>query len=338
MIIASQEVMKLKRFQRGIILGGLALLTMLIALIFWHKQASPQLPSQIAIAFQPSINYAPLMIVMHQKTLEKQFPNIIFKWKVLANQSTIINKTLANQLQVIGGDTDTFLLGREQNINWKLLASLNSTDLWLVVNDSRIKSLKDFKPGKKIGVPSRNSIQAMVLRLAAKKELGNWAALENNTVEIPHNLGFQAWKNQEIVAHFTNPPFQFKEVEAGGRVILKSSNLFDKISTASLFMEENFSHKYPKFTNALYTAISQATKLLNEQPDAAAKVLENEGRSKISRQQFKKWITNDALQYSLVPKGILRQAELMHEVGLLKKEPKSIKELILPTLQGVGGN
>lgn len=331
--------MKLKRLQKGTILGGLALLTLLVvAFTFWHKQAESRLPEKIAIAFQPSITYAPLMIVMHQETLEKQFPNITFDWKVLANNSTIQNKTLANQLQVVAGSTDTFLLGRDNEINWKLLASLNHTDLWLVVNDSKIKSLKDFKPGMNIGVPARDSIQAILLRLAAKKELGNTAALDNNIIEIPHTLGLQALKNQEISAHFTVPPFQFKEVAAGGRVILKSTDILGETTTANLFMREDFYQKYAKFAKALYAAVNQATKLINEQPEQAAKVLENEGRSKISRKQFKKWITNEALEYSVLPKGVLRQAKLMFDVGILNQEVKSIDELILPTLRGVGGD
>lgn len=331
--------MKLKRFHKGTILGELALLTLLmVAFTFWHKQAESRLPEKIAIAFQPSITYAPLMIVMHQETLEKQFPNITFKWQVLANNSTIKNKTLANQLQVVAGDINTFFIGRDNNIDWKLLASLNHTNFWLVVNNSKIKSLKDFKPGMKIGVPSLDSLQAILLRIAAKKELGNAAALDNNIIEIPHNLGLQAFKNLEIVGHFTIPPFQFKEVEAGGKVILKSADIFGKTTTANLFMKENFYQQYPKFAKALYLAVNKATKLLNEQPDKAAKVLENEGRSKISRKQFKQWITNEALQYSVVPKGVLRQAELMFDVGILKEEVKSFEELILPTLQGVGGD
>ncbi|MGC1393731.1 MAG: ABC transporter substrate-binding protein, partial [Coleofasciculaceae cyanobacterium] len=304
----------------------------------WHKQAESRLPEQIAIAFQPSITYAPLMIVMHQETLEKQFPNITFDWQVLANKSKIQDKILANQLQVVAGNTDTFLIGRDNNIKWKLLASLNHTDLWLVVNNSKIKSLKDFKPGMKIGVPSRDSIQAILLRIAAKKELGNAAALDKNMIEIPHTLGLQALKNKKIVGHFTTPPFQFKEVEAGGRVILKSADILGKTSTANLFMKEDFYQQYPKFAKDLYAAVNKATKLLNEEPDKAAKVLENEGRSKISRKQFKKLITNEALQYNVVPKGVLRQAKLMFDVGLLEKEVKSFEELILPTLQGVGGN
>ncbi len=331
--------MKLKRFQKGIILGGLGLLTLLVvALTFWHKQAESRLPEKIAIAFQPSITYAPLMIVMHQETLEKQFPDITFQWKVLANNSKILDKTIANQLQVVAGDNQTFLSGWDNEINWKLLASLNHTDLWLVVNNSKIKRLKDFKPGMKIGVPSQDSIQAILLRLAAKKELGNAAALDKNIIEIPHTIGFQAFKSKEITGHFTTPPFQFREVEVGGRVILKSADILGKTSTASLFMKEDFYQQYPKFAKALYAAISKATKLLNEQPEQAAKVLENEGRSKISRKQFKKWITNEALQYSVIPKGVLRQGELMREVGIIEKEVKSFDELILPTLQGVGGD
>ncbi len=330
--------MKLKRFQRSMIFSGLALLTMLVALTVWHRQAESQLPKKIAIAFQPNITYAPLMIVMYQETLEKQFPHITFEWQVLANNSKLINKTLANQLQVIAGDVNTFLLGRDNDVNWKLLASLNHTDLWLVVNNPNIKSLKDFKPGMKIGVPALDSLQAILLRLASKKELGNSAALDNNIIEIPHTLGLQSLKNQEIFAHFTMPPFQFKEVATGGRAILQSADIFGKVNMASLFMKEDFYQQYPKFAKTLYAAVNKATKLINEQPDQAAKVLENEGRSKISRKQFKKWITNEALEYSVIPKGVLRQAELMREVGVLNKEVKSIDELILPMLRGVGGD
>ena len=328
-----------RKFRKTIVLSGLALLTLLgVAFTFWNNQAKSQLPEKIAIAYQPSITYAPLMIVKYQETLEKQFPNITFRWKELANTATIQEKTLANQIQLIAGNTDTFLSGWDDNMNWKLLATLSHTDLWLVVKDPNIKSLKDFKSGMKIGLPAQDSIQAILLRIAAKKELGNYAALDKNIIEIPHTLGLQALKNDEIAGHFTTPPFQFKEVEAGGRVILKSADIFGKTSTANLFMAEAFYQQYPKFADALYSAVNKAVKLLNDQPDKAAKVLENEGRSKISRKQFKKWITNEALEYSVVPKGFLKQSELMGKFGMLNKEPKSIEELILPTLQRVGGD
>lgn len=331
--------MKLKRFQKHILLGGLILITiLLVTLTFWHNQAQSQLPEKIVIAYQPSITYAPLMIVKYQETLEKQFPNITFRWRELANPATIQKQVLANKIQVVAGDNETFLRGWDNNLNWKMLLSLNYSDLWLIVNNPNLKSLKDFKPGMKIGVPDLDSLQAILLRIAAKKELGNATALDNNIIEIPHTLGLQSFKNKEITAHFTIPPFQFKEVEAGGKVILKSADILGDISTASLFMTTEFYQQYPKFAKALYSAVNQATKLLNKQPDQAARVLENEGRSKISRKRFQNWITNEALQYSVIPKGVLRQAKLMHETGLLQKVPNSLEELILPTLQGVGGD
>jgi NitT/TauT family transport system substrate-binding protein len=332
--------MKLQKFRKGTVPIALALLilTLVACTNFWNNKANSSLPKNVAIAYQPGISYAPLMLVKYKETLEEQFPKINFQWKALANASAIQERILANQLQVGAGDIETFLIGWDKGIGWKLLASLNHTDCWLVVKDPNINSLKDFKPGMKIGLPARDSIQAILLRLAAQKELGNPTALDQNIVEIPPNLGLQALQKGEITGHFTTPPFQFQEVEKGGKVILKSTDIFGKASTANLFMAERFYQQYPDFAQALYGAVNQATKLLNEKPNEAAKVLENEGRSKVPRKQFKKWITNEALSYSLVPKGFLKQGQLMREAGILNKEPKSIEELILPTLQGVGGD
>jgi NitT/TauT family transport system substrate-binding protein len=333
--------MKLQKFRKGTVPIALALLilTLVACTNFWNNQANSSLPKNVAIAYQPSINYAPLMLVKYKETLEEQFPNINFQWKALAKASAIQEKMLANQLQVGAGDIETFLVGWDKGVGWKLLASLNHTDYWLVVKDPNINSLKDFKPGMKIGLSARDSIQAILLRLAAQKELGNPIALDKSIVEIPPNLGLQALQRGEIAGHFTTPPFQFQEVEKGGRVIFKSTDiLVGKTSTANLFMTEGFYQQYPDFAKALYAAVSQATINLNEKPNEAAKVLENEGRSKVSRKQFKKWITNEALSYSLVPKGFLKQGQLMREAGILNKEPKSIEELILPTLHGVGGD
>ena len=77
-----------------------------------------------------------------------------------------------------------FLLGWERGVGWKLLASLNQQDLWLVVKDPNIKSLKDFKPGMKIGLPAPDSIQAVTLRKGAQQELGNPQALDQSLLAI----------------------------------------------------------------------------------------------------------------------------------------------------------
>ncbi len=304
------------------------------------KKAEPpsQLPAKVAIAYQPDIGYANLTLVKHQQTLEKQFPQTQFEWKELASSSAIRDGILANQLQVGAGGTESFLLGWDRGVGWKILASLNRIDFWLVVKNPNIKSLKDFKPGMKIGLPASDSIQAVMLRRGAQKELGNPTALDANMVEIAHPLGVQALMSGQIAGYLTTPPFQLQEVEKGGRLILNSADLFGQSSGASVFMTEKFYEQHPDFAKALYFAILEATKLLNEKPDEAAKMLSQADGGKVSPEQYKEWITKSLVQYSIVPKAFLKQAEFMKEIGMLNKQPKSIDELILPTLENNGGN
>lgn len=241
-------------------------------------------------------------------------------------------------MQVGAGGVGPFLVGWDKGVGWKILASLNHSEFWLVAKNPNIKSLKDFKPGMKIGLPSPDSLQAIVLRRAAQKELRNPTALDQNIQLISHPLGLQSLLNGQIDAHLTTPPFQFQEVEKGGKVILKSSDIFGKISAASVFTTEKFYNQYPEFGKALYTAIADATKLLNNKPDEAAKILSQIDGGKVSAEQYKKWLTNEAVEYGLEPRAFLKYGEFMHEIGMLDKQPKSIDELILPTLKGAGGD
>lgn len=301
------------------------------------NQTASQAPEKVTIAYQPGINYANLLIVKQQKILEKQFSKTQFEWKELSNGPAIRDGIIANQIQVGASGLGSFLVGWDKGMDWKILASLNYSEFWLITKNPNIKSIKDFKPGMKIGLPSLNGEQAIVLRKVAQKDLGNPTALDQNLQVIAHPLGLQSLLTGQIDAHFTTPPFQFQEVEKGGRVIIKSSDIFGKTSAASLFTNEKFYNQYPEFGKALYTAIADATKLVNEKPDKAAKIL-SEIDSGISQEQYKKWLTNKAVAYGIEPRSFLKYRAFMHEIGILNKQPKSIDELILPPLKGAGGD
>lgn len=304
-----------------------------------NVSAQSAAPNKVTIAYQPGLGYSTLVIIRQQKILEKQFPNTTFEWKVLASGSAIRDGIIANQIQVGAMGIAPFLLGWDRGVGWKLLSGLNHQDLWLVVKDPNIKSLKDFKPGQKIGVPAPDSIQAVTLRKGAQKELGNPQALDSNLLAIAHPLGLQALESGQIAAHLPAPPFQFQEVEKGGRVILKSSELFGGLPSAgSLVVTEKFYNQYPEFNQALYKAVEDATKLLGEKPDAAAKILAADSEGKTTPEQVKKSLTHDAVEFSTVPQGFLAYAAFMKETNIISKQPQSIDQLVFPTLKGKGGN
>ncbi|MBC5810589.1 MAG: ABC transporter substrate-binding protein, partial [Candidatus Eremiobacteraeota bacterium] len=142
-------------------LAGTALATASLLLASPVSSAAPpsDAPAQLTIAYQPGLSYATLVIMREKRVLEKRFPNTKIDWAVLNSTAAIREGFIANQIQIGAGSTPPFLTGWDRGVGWKLLASLNEMDLWLVAKDPAIKSLANIKPDMKIGMPSPDSVQ-----------------------------------------------------------------------------------------------------------------------------------------------------------------------------------
>lgn len=345
-----------RKLDRRTILFGLGLLpSLMIGLLSCNRQpqtsnsqspnsaqnvSSPaNAPSKVTIAYQPGLAYYSLLLTKHQKTLEKQFPNTTIEWKALSTPTPIRDGLIANQIQVGAVGVPTFLLGWDQGLNWKLLAGLVQQDYWLVVNDPAVKSLKDIKPNHKIATTGPTGVQAVTLRMAAQKQLGNPKAFEANLQTMSHPLGLQALESKQVTAHFTAAPFQWQAVEKGAQAIVKSADLFGGLHTGiGLVTTETFYNQYPAFNQALYKAVDHASRLMREKPDEAATLLAAETEGKTTADQIKQWLTQKDIQFTTEPKGFLGYATFLKETNEIKKQPSSIDELVFPTLQGKGGN
>ena len=228
------------------------------------------------------------------------------------------------------------MIGWDKGVGWRLLGSLCDIDLWLVARDAGIKTLKDFKPDMKIGLPAPDSIQAIVLRKAAQEQLGNAHALDENLVAFSHPLGLAALRNGQLAAHFSNPPFQFEEVDQGGHVILRSFDLFGASTLDSVFATENFVNDNPAFALTFYNDLKSAIDLIDRDPAQAGALLSRDGDGKISAETYKGWLGRSGTKFTIVPHGYLKYAEFMHGIGLIDKVPRSVADLELPTLAGTG--
>jgi NitT/TauT family transport system substrate-binding protein len=301
--------------------------------------SSTSAPNKVTIAYQPGLGYFSLVIVKQQNVLEQQFPNTQFEWKALSSGSAIRDSMIANQIQVGGVGIAPFLIGWGRGVEWRLLSGLNQQDLWLVTKDPQIKSLKDFKPNQKIAVPAPDSIQAVTLRKGAQKELGDARALDANLVAMSQPDGLQALERGQVSAQLPAPPIQFQVVEHGGKAILRSSELFGGLpSGGSLVVMDSFYTQYPAFNQALYTAIENASKLMAEKPDDAAKLLAQDSEGKTTPAEAKQWITHKGVRFTTEPSGYLAYASFMQEAKMISKTPQSMEELVLPPLKGREGN
>ncbi len=298
--------------------------------------APAKAPEKVTIAYQFGLGYSPLIVVKQQGILAKQFPNTKIEWKILSSGSAVRDAMIAGQVQIGGGGSAPFLVGWDKGVGWKLLSSLNDQDLWLVVKDPNIKSLRDFKPEHKIGTPAPDSIQAITLRKGAQDQLGNAKALDNNIAAIAHPDGVQSLAGGQLAGHLSSPPYQFDEVAAGGHVILKGVDVFGRNTAAAIFVLQTFYDQYPDFSKALHQDIADATKLIKEKPDEAAKYLSDEQGGNPKPEQFKAWFGNEAVSFGTAPRGFLKVAAFMKSIGFISKAPASIDEIELPTIAGSG--
>ena len=293
-------------------------------------------PPTVTIAYQPGISYASLIVMKAQGTLEKAYPNTKFDWKVLANGAAIRDGIIAGQIQIGAGGIGPFLIGWDRGVGYKLIASLNLMDLWLVAKDPKIKTLKDFTPDMKIGMPSPDAIQGIVLRKGAQDQLGNAHALDGNILAIEHPLGVQALLNGQIAGHLSSPPFQYQEVAAGGHVILRSWDVFGRSTFNSVFSTDKFYNDYPGFVNTFYKKLIDATYYVKSNPKATAQILAKDSGNAVPAADFQKWISRPDTIFVTTPHGFMKYATFMKSIGMISKVPASMHDIELPTLGNAG--
>jgi NitT/TauT family transport system substrate-binding protein len=292
---------------------------------------------KLTIAYQPGIGYAQLLIMREQRTLEKALPGMQVSYKELASGAAIRDGMLAGEIQVGSGGVGPFLVGYDKGVEWKLLSSLNAMDLWLMAKDPSIRSVKDLK-GKKVAMPGPDSIQAIVLRRAAQKELGDAKALDSAIVAMPHPDALQALVSGQIDGHLTSPPFQYQEEEQRARKIAGSKDYFGDHTFNSVFVREEYHDANPKVMEVLFKGIEDATKLINEDPAAAANLLSESTDGKTSAKEFEDHITREGVAYTVEPQGFVSFAKFMKEIGLIAEVPGSWQDLVFDNLKDRQGS
>ncbi len=293
---------------------------------------------KLTIAYQPGIGYAQIILAKQGKWLEELLPKMEISYKVLSSGAAIRDGMIAGDIQVGSGGSGPFLVGWDAGVGWKLLSALNDMDLWLMVKDPRIKGLKDLTPADKVATPTPDSIQAVTLRKAALKDLGNAKALDTNIVTMAHPDGLQALISGQIAGHLTSPPFQFQEQDAGARRILGSYDLFGPNSFVGMYVIEKYYNANPAVMDALYQSIRRGTDLIKTDPDKAAQVLGADAGGSATADQYKKWMAAPGITYTTIPHAYVPVAQFMKDINLIKKAPTTWQDLVFDNLKKEQGS
>jgi NitT/TauT family transport system substrate-binding protein len=309
--------------------------------------------TEVRLARQFGVVYAPILIMEHQKLIEKHaaakgMPDLKVNWTQFAGPAVMNDAILSNSIDFTAQGVPSLatLWDRTRNtIGVKAVAAINDSPTYLNTRNPNIKSIKDFTDKDRIALTSvKVSIQAIYLQIAAEKEfgVGKHTQLDHLTVGMPHPEAMAAviGGNSEITGHFVGEPFHTNEIKAGLKTVLNSYDVMGGPTTVIAFCStEKFRAANPKVFEIVLAAYDEAMAFINADLRRTAKIyLEATRDKKTSEDDLVASISAEGFKFSKTPKQVGTLVDFMHRVGSIKNKPASWKDLFFPEVHDLPGN
>lgn len=309
-------------------------------------------PTQIRIGYQLSLNYLPLMIIEHDRLLERalrrQGQDAETSWLNFSSGPAMNDALLSGQIDIASGGITILATLWEKtrgNLEVKGLTALAASPFFLNSNKPAIRSLNDFSAGDRIALPAaKTSPNAIVLQMAAEIEfgLGQHDRLDPLTVSMPNPdaQAALASRRTEIVAHMVAPPFCFEQLQFPGihRVLSSAEVLGDGATTIVTWTAKRLGISNPAVVDAFIGAITDANAMIETEPAKAAAIYKAVMRSNQSVADLEAIILRPEISFSLAPRNSLLMVDFMHRVGTLKAKPANWKEFFFANIHGLPGS
>jgi NitT/TauT family transport system substrate-binding protein len=269
-------------------------------------------------------------------------------WSKFASGAVMNDALLSGNLQFASGGVGPFttLWAKTRgNLAVKATSAINSMPLFLVTDNPKVKTVKDFTDKDKIALPAvKVSIQAVTLQMAAEKAFGpgQQNKLDHLTVSMSHPDAEAALLSggSEITAHLGSPPFQYQELEHKGlhKVfssydVLGGPATFNVVWTTTKFHDEN-----PKVYAAFMAALDEATAMINNDKRAAAQTYLRVSKDKDSLDDILKMLNDPEIKYTTTPHNVMKYVDFMYKIGSIKVKPDSWKEMFFGSAQNLPGS
>jgi NitT/TauT family transport system substrate-binding protein len=309
--------------------------------------------SELRVAKQYGLGYLQMMMMEEQGLIEKHakaagLGDIKVTWATFRS-SDVMNDA------VISGTVEFVCLGpaglaviwakTRGNIDVRGVAAMNAQPNFLNTRKPGIKAITDFTDNDRIALPAvKVAFQALALQMAAAKQWGtaNYAKLDHLTVSMAHPDGMAALLSGggEITAHYTSAPFQYKEVAAPGiHKVLDSYEVmggpysFNVIAATAKFRAAN-----PKTYAVFLAALQDATDQINQDKPKAAEAYLRIAKDKAPVSEILAMLNDPQITFDLVPKGLMKVTDFMHQTGTIKVKPASWKDLFFDNAHSLAGS
>src|SRR3954471_15349691 len=327
--------------------------TAAIFIACWSGIAAHAEQSELRIAKQYGLAYLQMMVMEDQKIIEKNaqaagLGDVKVTWATFRSSDVMNDALLSSNVDFVclGIPGIATIWGKTKgNIDVKAASGFNFLPLQMNTRSPNIKSLRDLTDKDKIALPAvKVSMQAIILQMAAAQAFGdaNYAKLDGLTVSMSHPDAMASFLSGggEINNHFTSPPFAQKELEKQGITkVLNSVDVlggpisFNVVAATSKFHGEN-----PKLYAVFVKSLEEATEFINKDKRAAADIYIKLTKDKSPPEDLLKIMNDPQVEYSLMPKNIMKMINFMQKSGAIKVAPASWKDLFFPNAHSLPGS
>ena len=309
--------------------------------------------SELRIAKQYGLAYLQMMVMEDQKIIEKNaqaagLGDLKVTWATFRSSDVMNDALLSSSVDFVclGIPGIATIWGKTKGgMDVKAVSGFNFLPLQLNTRSPNIKSIRDLTEKDKIALPAvKVSMQAIVLQMAAAQAFGeaNYAKLDGLTVSMAHPDAMATFLSGagEINNHFTSPPFAQKELEKAGitKVLNSVDVLGGPISFNVVAATSKFYNANPKLYAVFIKSLEEATAFINKDKRAAADIYIKLTKDKSPVEDLLKIMNDPQVEYSLMPKNVMKMVDFMHKSGAIKVVPASWKDLFFPNMHSLPGS
>ena len=301
------------------------------------------------------VGFLPLLVMQKYGLIEKYakdagISNLKVRWINIGGPAVMNDALLSGSADFIAAGPPAFLTLWDRTIpsaKVKGVAAMTSLPMYLNTRSPGMKKLEDVTDRDRIAVSGiKVSIPALVMQMYARQKYGpaQIYRFDKDTVTMTHPDGVIALLSGSgaIDAHFTSPPFAQRELKdprihtvVTSDDIMGGSTTFTMVSTTTKFRDQN-----PKVFGAVLKALEEANRrIIADKKTAAAILLASTGGEKgFSVSEIEEVLNDPHVKFSTTPENVMKYATFMHDVGSLKNQPVSWKDLFFPEIQGAPGS
>lgn len=293
---------------------------------------------ELRLARQYGISHLQMALLEELKLIEKNAQksgmlNLKVSWARFSDGPGMNEALLSGNIDIAnGGLTALIILFDKSHGNFVGLAPLSSMPAILMTRSPNVKTLKDLKETDRIALVSRVSMQAIILRMFAEKELG--AAHTNDfdhlTIPLPHVDAMTSLISRvtEITGHFTAAPYYQQEEAAGMHRSLNSYDVLGGPATYSVtWTSKKFIANNPKTVAVVLAALKEATDIIKNDPARAAQAYLKAEHSKLDPALIEKIIRDPENVFTNTPQHTMKFVNFMTKSGSVKQPPKTWQDL-----------